>query len=458
MKGKELFDIINDIDERFVQELYEEPVRAEVYRLEKRRGGWIMPTLAGAACLAVIVGAAAAVRFGGKEQFTSDHEFPDGKPDWVYDGAANGGATYEWQDGDGRGYPPFVLLDKTSPFYSSASLLDYDEWNYGNFRDLPFVLPNDSEYYNTHDQLLHYTYSAMLYHPSYSVWEDIDTSILGADYVEVLGCEVPAFRGGEVVYAGAASKGNAVIIKHTDDDYSLCGYLDELFVKAGDTVTEGQTIATTGGTGINEYAWYDPNGEYVVMYDCVLTLWHAKRAIDVYEWNRYVDSREGVNCLNHTYGMYLQEYNKYLAEHYPETLEKTAEAPEEWVSRPHVKPTKNTHDNFDFFNTGDKITHSKVTNILAENGEEVYAVDDGEVVFADWYYSGGKTVVIKHTEEIYTLYCHLNANLDYPVKVGDAVKAGQLIGYAGSTGDTPEICVGYGRCSEMPRFTVSTTS
>ena len=499
MKGNELFDIINDIDERFVQELYEEPARAEVYRLEKRRGGWIMPTLAGAACLAVIVGATAAVRLGGKEQFTSDREFPDGKPDWVYDGAAgtgedfivdgdyyffdgkcyryskNGESGYYYHNGlyvrypENADYPLYVLLDYSSPFYSSnTKITDYDEYSYGNFRNLPFSLTKEQSEALTeeiikddpsaHVDLRNYSFSTMLYHPSYRVWEPADISVLGADYIEELGCDVPAFRSGEVVYAGAASNGNAVIIKHADDDYSLYGYLDELRVKVGDTVDGGQTIATTGSGGINEYAYYDLDGNYIVYYDCVLTLWHAKRAVDISEWNRYVDSRKGLNCENHTWGWYLSDYNQYLKAYYPEVFEKSEITPEEWASRPHVKPTKHTPDGFDFFNTGDKDVYgSNVTTIPAANGEEVYAVDGGEVVFADWYYGGGKTVVIKHTEEIYTLYCHLNRDLDYPVKVGDVVKAGQLIGYAGSTGEADRICVGYGRRSEMVKFTASET-
>ena len=470
MKGKEMFDIINDIDERFVQELYEEPVRAEVYRLEKRRGGWIMPTLAGVACLAVIVGAAAAVQLGGKREFTPNSGVSNGAAgsgeDFVVDGdyyyfdghyyryIENYKSEYYKHNGitlrypKDSAYPPFILFDSNSPFFDSIRLRDYEEWTYGNFENLPF---SPSGVSNADGKTGHY--DNILYHPSYGVWEPVDNSVLCADYEVELSCDVLAFHSGEVVYAGAASKGNAVIIKHADDDYSLYGYLDELCVKVGDTVDKGQTIATVGDTGSEEFSGFGHEND-----GSVLTLWHGLRAINVFEWNRYIDSREGIDRMGHVTGWFYGDYENYLKAYYPEVFEKTEITPEEWANKPHVKPTKNTPDGFDFFNTGDKDVYgSNVTTIPAANGEEVYAVDGGEVVFADWYYGGGKTVVIKHTEEIYTLYCHLNRDLEFPVKVGDAVKAGQLIGYAGSTGAAPEICVGYGRRSEMVKITASET-
>ena len=410
MKGKELFDIINDIDERFVQELYEEPVRAEVYRLEKRRGGWIMPTLAGAACLAVIVGATAAVRFGGKEQFTSDREFPDGKPDWVYDGAASGGESY-----GGLG----VVTGKYKGYDGIEKYIkDYYPDNANNC--LIFACAGD-------------IWRTALDAPYY---EGANSCIIQFGYD---GDDAPVYAmdGGEVVYAGKADCGGLIIIKHSDDYYSLYGYidLDKTTVSVGDVVAMGQIIASGGD--MDDYNHVRANGG--AGGNKYRSIWNFDSEPTVDMWNRYIAELVDLELLY-------------------DALEKTAETPEEWASRPHVKPTKNTPDGFDFFNTGDKDVYgSNVTTIPAANGEEVYAVDDGEVVFADWYYGGGKTVVIKHPEEIYKLYCHLNRDLDYPVKVGDVVKAGQLIGYAGSTGEADRICVGYGRRSEMVKIPASET-
>ena len=347
MNNEQFFKAIDGVDDELLKDAldpeFDYVQYPKVYRLEKRRGGWIMPALAGAACLAVIVGVAAAVRFGGKEQFTSDVEFPDGKPDWVNNGAAasgnSGSDTSDISDDDdyvralqihvnGGEYPPFIWLDGEDPFASSIYLPDYDEFNYGNLSNLPLDVPEDSEYDREKkpDEIFKYTFSSWLYFPTYyGVWEPLDTSVIGADYVEELGIEVPSFHSGEVVYAGAASKGNAVIIKHADDDYSLYGYLDELFVKVGDIVDKEQTIATTGGEGYNEYSWYNLAGEHITPYDCVLTLWHGVRAIDISEWNRYVDSRDGINCKNHVSGLYPDRYNYYLKKYNPEAVEANGE-------------------------------------------------------------------------------------------------------------------------------------
>jgi len=75
-----------------------------------------------------------------------------------------------------------------------------------------------------------------------------------------------------------------------------------------------------------------------------------------------------------------------------------------------------------------------------EFGTPVYAVGDGEVVFADtdkvtlfsqWSNFYGNLIVIKHENDFYTLYAHLSAIL---VKVGDNVNTGDLIGQVGQTG------------------------
>lgn len=70
--------------------------------------------------------------------------------------------------------------------------------------------------------------------------------------------------------------------------------------------------------------------------------------------------------------------------------------------------------------------------LTGELGGEVYAVRDGEVVFADFFDSKtGYTVVIKHNNDLYTMYCYLNMDIGVPVSAGDKVTAGQTIGYLG---------------------------
>jgi murein DD-endopeptidase MepM/ murein hydrolase activator NlpD len=70
-------------------------------------------------------------------------------------------------------------------------------------------------------------------------------------------------------------------------------------------------------------------------------------------------------------------------------------------------------------------------------GTPVLAADDGEVVATgnqDAYcYKGayGRFIVIKHADNLTTLYAHLSKQV---VAKGDIVKRGQLIGYSGKTG------------------------
>lgn len=77
---------------------------------------------------------------------------------------------------------------------------------------------------------------------------------------------------------------------------------------------------------------------------------------------------------------------------------------------------------------------------LSKFGTSVYAAGDGEVVFAGldteavyspWRLFYGNKVVIRHAEEIYTLYAHLSV---IDVAAGEWVRAGDKIGEVGQTG------------------------
>lgn len=73
-------------------------------------------------------------------------------------------------------------------------------------------------------------------------------------------------------------------------------------------------------------------------------------------------------------------------------------------------------------------------DIPADSGTPIVAALDGTVIFTDPESSGsgyGNYTVIDHGNHIYTAYAH---QLLFNVKVGDKVKAGDVIGYVGSTG------------------------
>ncbi len=72
-------------------------------------------------------------------------------------------------------------------------------------------------------------------------------------------------------------------------------------------------------------------------------------------------------------------------------------------------------------------------DIAAGTGAPIYAADSGVVTFSGWYSSYGNMVMIDHQTGYYTVYAHLSG---INVYCGSSVYQGQVIGYAGSTGNS----------------------
>ncbi len=70
-------------------------------------------------------------------------------------------------------------------------------------------------------------------------------------------------------------------------------------------------------------------------------------------------------------------------------------------------------------------------DVGAKRGTPIYATNDGKVIHAGLKGGYGKTVKIRHDGGFVSLYAHQSK---LAVHVGQYVKAGQLIGYIGSTG------------------------
>lgn len=71
------------------------------------------------------------------------------------------------------------------------------------------------------------------------------------------------------------------------------------------------------------------------------------------------------------------------------------------------------------------------TDLKTKANDNILAAFDGEVVFSGNYYGYGNLVRIKHANGLETYYSHNSKNL---VKVGDYVKAGDIIALTGRTG------------------------
>ncbi len=66
-------------------------------------------------------------------------------------------------------------------------------------------------------------------------------------------------------------------------------------------------------------------------------------------------------------------------------------------------------------------------------GEEIRATQSGTVTFAGWSGGYGKKIVIDHGNGNTSLYAHLH---EFGVSIDQVVQKGQVIGYAGSTGNS----------------------
>ncbi len=82
--------------------------------------------------------------------------------------------------------------------------------------------------------------------------------------------------------------------------------------------------------------------------------------------------------------------------------------------------------------TGRQSGHNGL-DMAAPKGTDIYAAADGIVIVAGLVRGFGNTVMIKHNDEISTLYGHIREGGIF-VKVGQAVKKGQKIAEVGSTG------------------------
>lgn len=79
---------------------------------------------------------------------------------------------------------------------------------------------------------------------------------------------------------------------------------------------------------------------------------------------------------------------------------------------------------------GYQIQHLGI-DLRASQDTEVFAVNDGKVVFAGDLSNYGKTIIIDHGVGIFSLYLHLDS---FDVSLGQYVKNGQQIALSGETG------------------------
>lgn len=85
---------------------------------------------------------------------------------------------------------------------------------------------------------------------------------------------------------------------------------------------------------------------------------------------------------------------------------------------------------------GGERSHEGV-DILVDEGTPVLSACNGTVTKKGWLTLGGWRVGVTDAFGVYHYYAHLSAYAE-GLEVGDAVSAGQVLGYVGSTGYGPE--------------------
>ncbi len=84
--------------------------------------------------------------------------------------------------------------------------------------------------------------------------------------------------------------------------------------------------------------------------------------------------------------------------------------------------------------TGKKMSFHTGVDFPAAKGTKVFAANDGTVILSKYYGGYGNCVMINLGGGIVTLYAHMG--YDLPLKVGQKVKAGTVVGYVNTTGSS----------------------
>jgi len=224
----------------------------------------------------------------------------------------------------------------------------------------------------------------------------------GVDFKTRSGNPVMATADGEVVEAGDFGPyGNKIVLKHNDIYQTSYAHLSEISIEKGDKVKRGEVIGTSGNSGKST----GPHLHYEV------------KEIG----NGFLDPVD-----------FIKDYD----------FKTISTSSTKDVNTPSIFPLKDA-DGVKLTASFGKSIHPilKVErmhegiDLKTHIGNPVVATADGIVVEAGIIseIAWGKIIRIKHGDVYETVYAHLS---EVQVKKGDQVKRGDLIGNAGSTGES----------------------
>ena len=200
--------------------------------------------------------------------------------------------------------------------------------------------------------------------------------------------------------------GNVIVIRHGNGIETVYGNNAENLVKSGDRVKAGQTIAIVGTKDGRTYC------DFAMMVN-----------------GGRINPKIIVSLESHKLRKQVVLFQKTATSMVDVTVMKPAKSEEtvtrQWWSYP--LPGAKVISPFG----GRRRKGHSGTDIKTKANDSILAAFDGEVIFSGDYHGYGNLIRIKHPCGLETYYSHNSQNL---VKVGDHVKAGQVIALTGRTG------------------------
>jgi len=237
------------------------------------------------------------------------------------------------------------------------------------------------------------------------------------------GDAVKAMFGGVVrLSRNISGQGNVIVLRHDNGLETVYAHNAQNLVKVGERVNAGKTIAIVGGDGESDYLDFAimVNGARINPATLIEPKSHRLRAQQV----TFTKNGARVNVA-------VEKNNEETT---PETdkdpFEKSSTFalnldkinPKRWAY-----PLPGSHVISPY---GGKRRHGGV-DLKTKPNDKIVAAFDGTVTLSGPHYGYGNCIKIKHAYGFETLYSHQSKNF---VKVGQKVKAGEVIGLTGRTG------------------------
>lgn len=223
--------------------------------------------------------------------------------------------------------------------------------------------------------------------------------------------------------------GNVIVVRHPNGLETMYANNAQNLVKVGDEVKAGQTIAIVGGKERKVFCTFAimVNGgrinprtivDYRSHHLIAQTLLFKRQGshVNVSHLDSEKSSKHGITSLD------PDDEDKELLKNATFELDMEALEKEHWSY-----PLPGSHVISPY---GGRRHHGGV-DIKTKPNDNILAAFDGVVTRSKPYYGYGNCIVLKHAYGFETLYSHQSKNL---VKVGQKVKAGQVIGLTGRTG------------------------